>query len=169
MLPVVNSALCLFYLALLFFVFSPPLRVHCSLSLLVAWTPLNSDSKSTLTSSTVFVHGFSHSVPMPVRFLFHLRQFTFCSCAWSSLFNAIIINQGVATCPPINGASLLHWFVSSVTSWMSSSSTVAVKRIPNPFRTWLNSLSIPLLSIGRNLSHPIWALQIRRHTHVSRG
>jgi len=46
MLPMVGTALCLFCLALLFYVFSPPLRVHCSLSLLVAWTLLNSISKS---------------------------------------------------------------------------------------------------------------------------
>jgi len=39
MLPVVSSALCLLCLALLFSVFSPPLRVHCSPSFLVSQTP----------------------------------------------------------------------------------------------------------------------------------
>ena len=60
-------------------------------------------------------------------------RFTFCSCAWSSLFGVIMNAQGVATCPPLNGANLLRPFMSSVTSWMSSSPIVAVKRIPNPF------------------------------------
>jgi len=50
-----------------------------------------------------------------------------------------------------------HRFISSVTLCMHSFSTVAVKRIPNPFRTQLNLLSILLLSIGCNLSRPIWA------------
>ena len=67
-LPVVSSALCLLCLALLFSVFSPPLRVHCSLSLLVAWTPLY----SFFSFLTIFVHGFNHSILMLVRFLSYL-------------------------------------------------------------------------------------------------
>lgn len=33
------------------------------------------------------------------------------------------------------------------------------QQIPNPIKSRLNSLSIPLLSIGHNLNHPIWAPQ----------
>jgi len=77
--------------------------------------------------------------------------------------------QGVATCPPLNGANMLCRFVSSVTPWMHSSSTMVVKQIPNPFRMQLNSLSILLLSIGCNLNHLIWALQIWHHKHILHG
>jgi len=113
--------------ALLFFVFNPPLWVHCSTS-----SSLDSCCLISL-DSTISVHGFSHSNSMLVRFLFRLCRFTFCNCAWSSLFSVIMNAQGVAICPPLNGASMLHRFVSSVTSWMRPSSTMAVKWIPNPF------------------------------------
>lgn len=53
-----------------------------------------------------------------VWFLFHLCRFTFCHCAWSSLFSVIIIAQGVATCPPLTRANLLRQLISSITSWM---------------------------------------------------
>ena len=46
MLLMVSSALCLLCLALLLSVFSPPLRVYCSLFLLVTWTLLYSSSLS---------------------------------------------------------------------------------------------------------------------------
>ena len=36
--------------------------------------------------SIVTVHGFSHSIPMPIQFLSRLRRFALCGCAWSSLF-----------------------------------------------------------------------------------
>ena len=59
-------------------------------------------------------------------------------------FNIIISAQRVATCPPLNGASLLHRYVSSVTSWMCSSSIMAVKQIRNPSKMWHIPSSIPL-------------------------
>ena len=80
-----------------------------------------------------------------IRFLFCLCQFTFCSCAWSSLFGIIISAQGVATCHPLNSASLRHRLNSSVTLWKKSSSTVAVKWTPNPYKSRLipSSISLP--------------------------
>ena len=102
MLPVVSSALCLLCSALLFSVFSPPLKVHYSLSLLVAWTPLKNP-----VSSTVSVHGFSHSILVHVRFLSRLRRFFFCLRAWSSLFSVSMNAWEVATCPHWNSTSLL--------------------------------------------------------------
>lgn len=106
---------------------------------------------------------------MHVRFLFRLCRFTFCSCDGSSLFDIIINAQGVVTCLPLNSASMLRRFISSVTLWMRSSSIMVVKWIPNPFKTWPNSLSIPLPPIGRDLSHLIWALQIWRHLRILCG
>ena len=77
--------------------------------------------------SIVFAHGFCHSNSMPIRFHFHFCLFTFYNCSWSSWFSVIMNTRVVATCPPLNGASILHRFISLVTSWMSPSSIVAVK------------------------------------------
>jgi len=76
------------------------------------------------------------------------------------VFGVIMNTERVATCLPLNGVSMLRQFVSLVTVLMCYSSTVVVKHILNPFRMRLNSISILLLSIGRNLSRPILALQI---------
>lgn len=122
-----------------------------------------------MTDSIVSVYGLSHSFPMLIRLLFCLYRFTFYRCAGSSLFDVIINAHGVTTCLPLNSASVLHQFISSVTSWIRSSSTVAIKKIPNPFKTQLNSLSIPILRIRCNLNRLISALQIRCHMHISRG
>jgi len=92
----VSSTLCLFCLSLLFSMFSPPLRVHCSLSVLIAWTLLNSDSNSTLTNLTVSVHGFSHLIPMLVRFLFHLPTHLLQLRLEFPMFDVIMNAQGVA-------------------------------------------------------------------------
>ena len=117
MLPMVSSALCLLCLALLLSVLSPPLRVHGSLSLLVAWT-LHSESLSK-SQFTVSVHGFSHSTSMPVRFLSHLRRFSYRLRAWNSLFGVIMNAREVAMCSHQNNASL---FVDSFLSpsWLST-------------------------------------------------
>ena len=82
---------------------------------------------------------------MLVRFLFCHCRFTFYGYAWSSLFGVIMNAQGVATCPPLNGTSLLRRFVSLIASWMRSFSTLVVKQIPNPSKTQRIPSSIPLL------------------------
>lgn len=106
---------------------------------------------------------------MFVRFLFRLYRFTFCNCAWSSLFGVSMNVQGVATCPLLNSASLLRRFISSITSWMKSflhrGGQTDSKSLQITAYSFVDSAS----SIGRDLSRPIWGLQIRRHTHVPRG
>jgi len=49
------------------------------------------------------------------------------------LFDVIISAQGVAKCPPLTRANLLRWFVSLVTSWSESFSTVVVKKDSKSF------------------------------------
>lgn len=106
---------------------------------------------------------------MLVRFLFCLYRFTFCSCAWSSLFGIIMNAQGVATCPPLNGARLLRRFISSVTSWMKSffhhGGQTDSKSLKIAAYSFVDSAS----SIGRDLSRLIWVPQIQRHMHVLHG
>jgi len=137
-LPLVNSTLC-------------PLSalLYCLLSLFLSLC-VQSSSRGSLTDklSCVFcLYSWLLAIhSKTVRFLFRLCIFTFCSCAWSSLFGVIISAQGVATCPPLNGASLLRRFVSSVTSWMKSSSIVAIQLTSNLYKSWLipSSVLLPL-------------------------
>ena len=130
MLLMVNSALCLLCLALLLSVLSLPLRVHCSLSLLVAWTLLYSSSLN--LHSTVSLHAFSHSISMHVRFLSYIRQFAYRLCTWSSLFGVSMNAREVATCPPSEQCQAACRFISLIMSWIRSFSTVAVNRFQIP-------------------------------------
>lgn len=149
--------------------FSPPLRVHHSLSFLVAWTPLNSGSQSTPLYSTISIHGFSHLTPMSVRLLSHLRRFSFRSCAWSSLFGVSMNARDVATCPHRNSASLLvnsflrlcHGYVLSP-PWRSNKIQIPLEcaLIPYQFHFFLSG-AISAIKSG--------LLKIRRHTHVEHG
>ena len=129
MLPLVSLALFLFCFALLFSMFSPPLRVHYYTSSLDFCL-----SVSNLTDSTISVHGFIHSVSIPVRFLSRLRQFACRMCAWNSLFCVSKITREVATCPSLEKHQPAHRFVAF--------STGGGQWIPNPLKSWLNPLSI---------------------------
>lgn len=90
--PLSLSALLLLHF--LFSVFCPPLGILVFTS-------------SNMIVYSISIHGFLSFEPMPAQFLFHLCQFTFCSCAWSSLFSIRMNVQGVAMCPHTNSANLL--------------------------------------------------------------
>ena len=138
MFLLINSTLYLFYFALIFSVFHPPLRILVPFSVsLCLSSVVRLSIFMALTIRSLCLFGSSSTC-----------RFTFCSCSWSSLFSVIMNAQGVATCPHLNHSSILRQFVSLVTLWIHSSSTVVVKWIPNIFKTWLNSLSILLLPSG---------------------
>ena len=93
---------------------------------------------------------------MLVWFISHLCRFTFCSCAWSSLFGVSmnareVPRVPVGTAPVCSSIHFLGYVVDVFFLHRGG------QWIPNPFKSRLNSLSISLLSIGRNLSRLIWA------------
>ena len=145
MLPLVISALCLFCFALLS---SSLVSVSlCSVLLSGFIVPLL--RLSTSTNCVFCIYSWLLAIrSKTVWFLFCLCRFTFCNYTWSSLLGVIMSVEGVATCPPLNGASLLRRFTSSVTSWMRYFSTVVVKRIQNPSKMWRIPSSTPLPPSG---------------------
>lgn len=127
-LPTASLALYLLFLALLFSMFSPPLRVHCSLSLLVAWTSLNSPlvRLSLFMALTIRSLCMFGSSPACVVLVLQLRlEFPIRRQHEHSRSGHV---------SPSEQRQPARRFISSVMSWICSFSTVVVKRIPNPFK-----------------------------------
>jgi len=120
-------------------------------------------------NSTVSVHGFSHSILMPVWFLSHLCRFSFYNYTWSSMLGVSMNAREVATHPHRNTISLL---VDSFL-WLCRGYILSPSWQSNRFKIPLNHGLIPcqfcFFLSGAISTIQSRLLQIQCHTHVERS